>query len=79
MLVARSMDPGWLSNTHLVATSAVVPPFVDGVAPLQPLLQQAEERGVTPSHVRRTRAHGDHVTHEDKPGFLVGGSRVERS
>ena len=72
MLVARSMDPGWLSNTYLVADErGGTALFVDSGAPLEPLLQQVEEWRVTPSHVLRTHAHEDHVAHEDELGLPV--------
>jgi hydroxyacylglutathione hydrolase len=65
MLVARSMDPGWLSNAYLVADerggTAV---FVDSGAPLEPLLAKADEWRVAPTHLLRTHAHTDHVAHE---------------
>jgi hydroxyacylglutathione hydrolase len=72
VLVARSMDPGWLSNTYLVADERDgTALFVDSGAPLEPLLQQAEEWRVTVSHVLRTHAHEDHVAHEDELGVPV--------
>jgi hypothetical protein len=77
------MDPGWLSNTYLVADDrSGTAVFVDSGAPLEPLLQQAEECGVTPRRVLRTHAHGkvwvcfDDGTDADA---LVGGPRVDRS
>jgi glyoxylase-like metal-dependent hydrolase (beta-lactamase superfamily II) len=66
------MDPGWLSNAYLVADEeggAAV--FVDSGAPLEPLLQAAEEWRVTPTHVLRTHAHADHVAHESELGLPV--------
>jgi glyoxylase-like metal-dependent hydrolase (beta-lactamase superfamily II) len=72
MLIERSMHPGWLSNAYLVADEpggAAV--FVDSGAPLEPLLQKAEEWRVTPSHVLRTHSHEDHVEHEAELGLPV--------
>jgi hydroxyacylglutathione hydrolase len=79
------MDPGWLSNAYLVADepggSAV---FVDSGAPIAPLLERAREWRVTPTHVLRTHAHGDHVAHEAELGLpvvtgslTVGGLEIE--
>ena len=85
MLVARSMEAGWLSNAYLVADreggTAV---YVDSGAPLEPLLQAAEEWRVRPEAVLRTHDHADHITHEDSLGLpvvrestRVGGLEVE--
>jgi hydroxyacylglutathione hydrolase len=79
------MDPGWLSNAYLVADepggSAL---FVDSGAPLEPLLAQADEWRVTPTHVLRTHAHHDHVAHEAElrlpvvtGALTVGGLEVD--
>jgi hydroxyacylglutathione hydrolase len=66
------MDPSWLSNAYLVADerggSAV---FVDSGAPVEPLLEAAQEWSVEPSHILRTHAHADHVAHEDELGLPV--------
>jgi glyoxylase-like metal-dependent hydrolase (beta-lactamase superfamily II) len=66
------MDPGWLSNAYLVADeeggTAV---YVDSGAPVEPLRKAAAEWGVTPTHVLRTHAHGDHVAHEGELGLPV--------
>jgi hydroxyacylglutathione hydrolase len=85
VLIARSMDPGWLSNAYLVADeTGGTAVFVDSGAPLEPLLQKVEEWRVTPTHVLRTHSHADHVVHEDELGVPVvtgaleaGGLRVE--
>jgi glyoxylase-like metal-dependent hydrolase (beta-lactamase superfamily II) len=79
------MHDRWLSNAYLVADeeggSAV---YVDSGAPLEPLLQAAEEWRVTPTHVLRTHSHADHVEHESELGLpvvtgplTVGGLTVE--
>src|SRR5919198_6311300 len=79
------MDPGWLSNAYVVADeqggTAV---FVDSGAPLRPLLDKLDEWRVTPTHLLRTHAHGDHVAHEgelDLPvvtdGLKTGALAVE--
>jgi hydroxyacylglutathione hydrolase len=85
MLVARSMDPRWLSNAYLVADEpGGKGVFVDSGAPLEPLLAKVDEWRVTPTHVLRTHAHGDHVAHEDEldvpvatASLTTGGLRVE--
>ncbi|HKU58738.1 MAG TPA: MBL fold metallo-hydrolase [Gaiellaceae bacterium] len=85
MLVARSMDTGWLSNAYLVADreggSAV---YVDSGAPLEPLREAARDWRVEPSHVLRTHAHHDHVANESELGLpvitgalSVGGLKIE--
>jgi hydroxyacylglutathione hydrolase len=67
MLVERSMHPRFLSNAYVVADeeggTAV---FVDSGAPVEPLLAAVERWQVTPRHVLRTHAHGDHVEHEEE-------------
>jgi hydroxyacylglutathione hydrolase len=72
MLVERSMDPGWLSNSYLVADeeggTAV---YVDSGAPLEPLLAAAERWSVQPEYVLRTHGHPDHVVHEPELGLTV--------
>ena len=79
------MDPGWLSNAYLLADeeggTAV---YVDSGAPLEPLRKAIAEWVVTPTHVLRTHAHGDHVAHEGELGLPVvtgalqtGGLEVE--
>ncbi|MDX6451372.1 MAG: hydroxyacylglutathione hydrolase [Gaiellaceae bacterium] len=79
------MHDRFLSNAYLLADEeggAAV--FVDSGAPLEPLLQAAEEWRVEPSHVLRTHAHPDHVEHEAELGLpvvrdalQVGGLEVE--
>jgi glyoxylase-like metal-dependent hydrolase (beta-lactamase superfamily II) len=72
------MAPGWLSNAYLVADEeGGVAVFVDSGAPLEPLLQAAEEWRVTPAHVLRTHAHADHVAHESELGLPVERGSLE--
>jgi hydroxyacylglutathione hydrolase len=72
MLVARSLDPGYLSNAYVVGDepggTAV---YVDSGAPLGPLQSFIAENDLTPTHVLRTHSHGDHVTHEAELGLPV--------
>jgi glyoxylase-like metal-dependent hydrolase (beta-lactamase superfamily II) len=78
MLVERSMDPGWLSNSYLLADeeggTAV---YVDSGAPLEPLLAAAERWRVQPEYVLRTHGHPDHVVHEPDLGLTVVTSALE--
>ncbi|HET8653107.1 MAG TPA: MBL fold metallo-hydrolase [Gaiellaceae bacterium] len=72
MLVARSMHPGWLSNAYLLADAeGGTAVFVDSGAPLEPLLDAAEQWRVQPSHVLRTHGHPDHVEHEAELGLPI--------
>ena len=67
MIVARSMDSGWLSNAYVVGDEpGGIAVFVDTGAPLEPLLEAIEREGLTPTHVLRTHGHADHVVHEDE-------------
>ena len=72
MLVARSLDDSYLSNTYVVGDrpggTAV---YVDSGAPLAPLQAFVREQGLTPTHVLRTHAHIDHVAHESELGLPV--------
>ncbi len=66
------MDSRRLSNAYLVADEAGgTAVFVDSGAPLEPLLEAAQEWRVTPTHVLRTHAHPDHVEHESELGVPV--------
>ncbi|MFQ5719536.1 MAG: MBL fold metallo-hydrolase, partial [Acidobacteriota bacterium] len=64
LIIERTMDPGWLSNSYLVAGenghSAVV---VDTGGPMGPLAERARSLGVTVTHVLCTHHHHDHVAH----------------
>jgi glyoxylase-like metal-dependent hydrolase (beta-lactamase superfamily II) len=62
MIVERAMDPDFLSNTYLVAAAEGGEAFfVDAGGPVQPLIDKADELGLTPTHVLLTHHHGDHV------------------
>jgi hydroxyacylglutathione hydrolase len=72
VLLARSLDPSYLSNAYLVGdVPGGVAVLVDSGAPLEPLLAFARANALTPTHVLRTHAHADHVTHEDELGLPV--------
>jgi len=62
MIVERSMSQDWLSNTYLVAAEAGGDAFiVDAGGPVAPLLEKADELGLTVTHVLLTHHHHDHV------------------
>ncbi|RMG12797.1 MAG: MBL fold metallo-hydrolase [Planctomycetota bacterium] len=67
MIVVRSMDPRWLSNTWLVADrpggNAVL---VDTGAPPEPILAKVRELELTVTHALLTHHHIDHVVHGDR-------------
>jgi hydroxyacylglutathione hydrolase len=64
MIIERTMHPGWLSNTYLVADRpggrAVV---IDTGGPLEPILDKVQELRLTVSHVLCTHHHVDHIAH----------------
>src|ERR1700754_815073 len=67
MILERSMHPQFLSNTFLVAArDGGEAFFVDAGGPMEPLLQAAERRGLTPTHVLLTHHHFDHVSEVPK-------------
>jgi glyoxylase-like metal-dependent hydrolase (beta-lactamase superfamily II) len=62
MIVERAMDPDYLSNTYLVAAAEGGDAFfVDAGGPVAPLIDRAQELGLTPTHVLLTHHHRDHV------------------
>jgi glyoxylase-like metal-dependent hydrolase (beta-lactamase superfamily II) len=72
VLVARSLDPGYLSNAYIVGdTEGGTAVYVDSGAPMEPLLEFAREHGLTATHVLRTHSHTDHVVHEAELGLPV--------
>jgi len=62
VIVERSMNDQFLSNTYLVADreggTAVM---IDAGGPVEPLLERIESAGLTLSHVLLTHHHYDHV------------------
>jgi len=68
MLVERSMNDQWLSNTYVVADaelggSAVM---IDAGGPVEPLLTMIRRGGLTLTHIVLTHHHFDHVAELDK-------------
>ncbi|MEA2323987.1 MAG: hydroxyacylglutathione hydrolase [Solirubrobacteraceae bacterium] len=66
MVVERSMNSDYLSNTYLVGQEGGAGFFVDAGGPVTPLIAAAERHGITPTHVLLTHHHGDHVEELDK-------------
>jgi glyoxylase-like metal-dependent hydrolase (beta-lactamase superfamily II) len=64
MIVLRTMDGNWLSNTYLVADRpgghAVL---IDTGGPVGPILAKVAELRLTVSHVLCTHHHVDHIAH----------------
>ncbi len=85
MLIERSQNTDYLSNTYLVCDQdggeAVV---IDAGGPLEPIFAAAERLAVTPSHLLLTHHHGDHVSERSAsskahwPGIRVLISPLER-
>src|SRR4051812_44283740 len=67
MIVERSLDPNWLSNSYLLGDGpgghAVL---IDAGAPPGPLLAAVERTRLTVTHILLTHHHGDHVAHLDE-------------
>jgi len=61
MVVERSMNSDYLSNTYLVGQNGGEGFFVDAGGPVAPLIAAAERNDITPTHVLLTHHHGDHV------------------
>jgi hydroxyacylglutathione hydrolase len=62
MIVERSMNDQWLSNTYLVAAGANSDAFlVDAGGPLGPLFEAADQQALKVTHILLTHHHHDHV------------------
>jgi hydroxyacylglutathione hydrolase len=65
MLIERSLQPQFLSNTYLVGTPGGEAVFIDAGGPVSPLVATVERQGMTPTHVLLTHHHFDHVAELD--------------
>lgn len=66
MIVERSMNSQFLSNTYLVAADEGAPAFfVDSGGPVKPLIDAAERLSLQPTHLLLTHHHHDHVSETD--------------
>ena len=83
MIIEKTMDSGWLSNSYLVADraggSAVL---IDTGGPADPHLSRIQELDLTVTHVLCTHHHVDHVTnnslYHSRFGCPVCGHGAER-
>ena len=75
MVIERSMDPNWLSNTYLVGREGGEGFFVDAGGPVTPLIAAAERHGMSPTHVLLTHRHHDHVEELAPCGQRFGDAR----
>ncbi len=84
MILERSENPQFLSNTYLVADGNGGPAFfIDAGGPVAPLIEAAERLGLEPTHVLLTHHHYDHVCELEQlrerwPGIEVLTSSRER-
>jgi hydroxyacylglutathione hydrolase len=63
MIVERSLNEQFLSNTYLVADGeGGAGFFIDAGGPVAPLVQAAQRLGIDPTHVLLTHHHFDHVS-----------------
>lgn len=67
MVIERSLQPQWQSNTYLVAASEQHPGvIIDAGGPVGPLIDFADSHGVLVTHVLLTHHHIDHVAQLDR-------------
>ena len=64
MILERSMEPGWLSNSYVIGDrpggSAVL---IDAGGPPEPIVAAIDRHRLTVTHILVTHHHGDHVAH----------------
>ena len=68
MVIERSMNDQFLSNTYLVGEEGAGGFFVDAGGPVAPLIEAADRLGITPTHILLTHHHYDHVS--EAPALL---------
>lgn len=62
MIIERSMNPGWLSNSYLVGDEpGGTGVIIDAGGPVAPLIEAADDHGLTVTHLLITHADGDHI------------------
>jgi glyoxylase-like metal-dependent hydrolase (beta-lactamase superfamily II) len=82
MILETASNPGWLSNTYLVADGdggAAV--FIDSGGPVDALLRTVRERRLRVTHLLNTHHHHDHVAEnrglKAATGALLGAHRLD--
>jgi hydroxyacylglutathione hydrolase len=62
VIIERSMNPGWLSNSYLVGDeSGGTAVIIDAGGPVAPLIEAADAGGLAVTHLLITHADGDHI------------------
>jgi glyoxylase-like metal-dependent hydrolase (beta-lactamase superfamily II) len=62
VILERSMNPGWLSNSYLVGDEeGGTGVLIDAGGPMAPLFEAVERHRLTVTHLLITHADGDHV------------------
>jgi glyoxylase-like metal-dependent hydrolase (beta-lactamase superfamily II) len=63
MIIERSLNDQFLSNTYLLAAEdGGEALFIDAGGPMEPLFEQVQQRGLTPTVVLLTHHHYDHIS-----------------
>jgi hydroxyacylglutathione hydrolase len=74
LIVERTENPQWLSNAYLVADpEAKTGVLIDGNEDLDPLLERADNDGITITHILLTHPHADHVAGIAEARAKLGG------
>jgi hydroxyacylglutathione hydrolase len=67
MIIERSLQPQWQSNTYLVAgASNEAGVIIDAGGPVKPLIEFADTNNIKVTHILLTHHHVDHVAELDK-------------
>jgi hydroxyacylglutathione hydrolase len=75
VIIERSMNPEWLSNSYLVGDeSGGTGVIIDAGGPVAPLIEAADGNGLTVTHLLITHADGDHI---DQAGVVIDRFRPE--
>jgi glyoxylase-like metal-dependent hydrolase (beta-lactamase superfamily II) len=83
VIVERTMNEGWLSNTYLVADEPGGHGLlIDSGGPIEPVLRKIEALRLSLTHLLCTHHHLDHVQHnaafQSRFGLPICGHRLER-